>query len=99
MFVAVSTLRAAPDNAESLEARFRGRKRLVDGHRGFRRLQLLRGRGTGEYLLVLEWDDLAAFQAYAKSPDFKHAHVELDAGVEAGGLRIYDTLVDSARGG
>ncbi len=98
MFVAVSSLQAGSDYADALEARFLARKKLVDGHPGFRRLQLLRGRGTTEYLLVLEWDDIAAFKAYAQSPDFKHAHVELDAGVQATGLRMYDSLVDSARG-
>lgn len=98
MFVAVSSLRAEASIAPALEARFAARQKLVDGHAGFRRLQLLRGRGTHEYLLVLEWDDLASFQRYAKSPDFEHAHVELDAGIQAGGLRVYDVLVDSARG-
>lgn len=97
MFVAVSSLQAEPSRTDALEARFLARKKLVDQHPGFRRLQLLRGRGTGEYLLVLEWDDLASFKAYVQSADFQHAHVALDEGIRAGGLRLYDTLLDSAR--
>lgn len=98
MIVAVSRLIADAAVREALESRFAARKKLVDVHPGFRRLQLVKGRGTGEYLLLLEWDDMEAFRSYAKSADFEHAHVELDQGVEAGGLRVYDVVLDSARG-
>ena len=99
MFVAVSSLRAAPTHAAALEARFASRQKLVDRHDGFRRLQLLKGRGTGEYLLVLEWEDFDSFRAYVKSRDFEHAHVELDEGIAANPLRVYDIIVDSLNGG
>lgn len=98
MIVALSRLVAEPDQQPALEAAFRARKKLVDGFPGFRRLQLVKGRGTGEYLLLLEWDDMESFRAYVKSPAFDHAHPEDGPGVQPGGLRVYDLLLDSARG-
>ncbi|HET6405372.1 MAG TPA: antibiotic biosynthesis monooxygenase [Candidatus Thermoplasmatota archaeon] len=99
MIVAVSTLHAAVESQEALEAAFRGRKKLVDSFPGFRRLQLVKGRGTNEYMLLLEWDSMDAFRAYVRSPAFEHAHPPTaDDSVAPGGLRIYDLLLDSAKG-
>lgn len=98
MLLAVSKLVVPEHRQGELEARFRGRPKLVDGHPGFRRLQLVKARGTGEYLLLLEWDDLASFQGYAKSAAFEHAHDDLDGDVKPGGLRVYDLVLDSGRG-
>lgn len=96
--VAISSLRVPKERAEALEAAFRGRSRLVDQHPGFRRLQLVRARGSGEYMLILHWESLEAFQRYAKSQDFEHAHNDLDGDVTPMGLRIYDMVLDSERG-
>lgn len=98
MIVAVSTLRAEADRQAELEDAFRKRQKLVDRFPGFQRLQLVKGRGTGEYMLLLHWEDMESFRAYVKSPAFEHAHADTGEGVEPGGLRIYDLLLDSARG-
>lgn len=98
MLLAVSRLVVPEHRQKELEERFRNRQRLVDKHPGFRRLQLVKARGTDEYLLMLEWDDLASFQGYAKSPAFHHAHDDLDGDVTPGGLRMYDLILDSGRG-
>ena len=98
MIVAVSRLTALADAQQGLESAFRARKKLVDGFAGFSRLQLVKGRGTGEYLLLLEWETMEAFRAYATSPAFAHAHPPDGPDVDPGGLRIYDVLLDSMRG-
>lgn len=98
MIVAVSTLRAAAHDQKALEEAFRSRKKAVDGFPGFRRLQLAKGRGTDEYMLMLLWDDMESFRNYVKSPAFQHAHPPTESDVEPGGLRIYDLLLDSDRG-
>ena len=98
MIVAVSTLRAGPASHAGLEDAFRRRQKLVDGFPGFRRLQLVKGRGTDEYMLLLEWDDMESFRSYVKSAAFEHAHPPTGDDVEPGGLRIYDLVLDSARG-
>lgn len=98
MLTAISSLLVPPERQEALEARFRNRKKLVDAHPGFRRLQLIKTRGRDEYLLVMEWDDMKSFQSYATHPDFQHAHDDLDGAITPGGLRIFDVILDSARG-
>lgn len=98
MIVAVSKLHAPAASQGALEDAFRRRKKLVDAHPGFRRLQLVKGRGTDEYMLLLQWDDMESFRAYVKSADFQHAHPPSGDDVAPGGLRIYDLLLDSERG-
>ena len=98
MFTAISSLRVPAERREALEARFRARGKRVDTHEGFRRVQLLRGRGTDEYLLLVEWDSMEDFKRYAKHEDFHHAHGDLDDAVTPGGLRLFDVVLDSARG-
>lgn len=100
MILAVSKLHAQAPHQESLEAAFRARKKLVDKHAGFRRLQLVKARGGDEYMLLLLWDDMESFRSYVKSADFQHAHPpggDEDA-VTPGGLRVYDLVLDSDRG-
>lgn len=97
-FVAISTLRAPPAEQAAIEGAFRERKRLVDRFAGFRGLQLVKARGSGEYLLLLEWDSMESFRAYVKSEAFHHAHPETVDGVEPGPLRVYDLLLDSRKG-
>lgn len=98
MIVAVSTLYADTGRQAELEDAFRKRQKLVDEFPGFQRLQLVKGRGTGEYMLILHWQDMESFRSYVKSPAFEHAHADTGDGVTPGGLRIYDLLLDSDRG-
>lgn len=98
MIIAVSSLVAPPDQQEALEEAFRRRQKLVDGFPGFRRLQLTKARGSNEYFLFLQWDDMASFRSYVKSEAFHHAHPPTTNGVEPGPLRFYDVILDSDRG-
>lgn len=99
MFVAISSLDVPEDRQADLEAAFEARSRLVDEHDGFRRLRLLRAKGQGEYLLVLEWEHQADFKAYVRHPDFDHAHGDLDEAITPGPLRQFDVVLDSEEGG
>ncbi|HLK98952.1 MAG TPA: antibiotic biosynthesis monooxygenase family protein [Myxococcaceae bacterium] len=74
MIVAISRFRPPSDQAEHLVARFQERSRLVDQHKGFLGLEILRSfERQPEFLLVTRWKDRDALRAYLQSPDFQVA--------------------------
>lgn len=98
MFLAVSSLEVPEDRQDDLEEAFRNRSKLVDGHDGFRRLQLVKQQGADTYLLLMFWETQEAFKAYVQHPDFEHAHGDLGDAVTPGPLRQYDVVLDSQEG-
>lgn len=74
MIVAISRFRPPTEQAEHLVARFQERSGLVDRHKGFLGLEVLRSfERQPEFLLVTRWRDKDALRAYLQSEDFKTA--------------------------
>jgi heme-degrading monooxygenase HmoA len=75
MIVAVSRFKTSAAEAVRVEARFRSRPRLVDGHNGFLGLEVLRTIGRAPtFTLVTRWTDRAALKRYMRSRDFRAVH-------------------------
>lgn len=97
MFVSHSEIAIEDGKDGILEAAFRARARLVDGHDGFLGLELLREVGNGgRYVLVTRWRTRADFRRYMKSPDYRAAHAREHAGLEdasnGAALRQFETV-------
>ncbi len=72
MIVTINRFRTSREQAEHLEASFRGRSRKVDGYEGFLGLEVLRSFDPEpEFLLVTRWRDRESMRAYFQSEDFK----------------------------
>ena len=102
MYVSMSRLRIAPEQAPALVRAFRGRMRAVDRHDGFVDLQVWQSdRDPGELLMVSRWRDRAAFTAYMRSADHRASHaripVDLDAAIRLERLEhlhTYDVVAE-----
>jgi heme-degrading monooxygenase HmoA len=84
MIVVSNRIQVAAGHEEAFEKRFEGRARLVEKHRGFVRLEILRPRkvrlhgaeqGGSEYYVVLTyWESEEDFVAWTASDSFREAH-------------------------
>ena len=75
MYVSMSRLRIAPENAPALVSAFRTRLGRVEEHEGFQGLEVWQSdRDAGEILMVSRWRDRECFKAYMKSEDHRHSH-------------------------
>jgi heme oxygenase (mycobilin-producing) len=75
LYVSMSRLRVAPEQADALVAAFRDRLGLVDHADGFVDLEVWRSdRDAGEVLMVSRWRDRDAFKAYMRSPAHRLSH-------------------------
>jgi heme-degrading monooxygenase HmoA len=97
MFVSLSEIAMEEAGGSVLEAAFRARSRLVDGHDGFLGLELLRDVGQrGRYVLVTRWRSREDFRRYMKSGDYRAAHARQHAGLEEASmgtpLRQFETV-------
>ena len=73
MHVAINRLRVPADYGDHLERAF-GHAGSMVGVPGFRAFKLLKNAGGGEYLVLTEWDDRAAFDTWTESDSFVRAH-------------------------
>jgi heme-degrading monooxygenase HmoA len=77
MIVAVSRFTVSEQEAAEIEARFIGRPRLVDGHDGFRGLEVLKsGSGQVTFMLITRWDSRENLKRYLQSEHFAQVHSE-----------------------
>ena len=84
MYVSMSRLRVAPDRADELVERFRGRIGLVDAFDGFCGLEVWRSdRDPEEILMVSRWRDRACFTAYMRSDAHKASHERIPSDLDA----------------
>ncbi len=84
MIVVSNRVPVASGHEQAFAERFRGRAGLVEGHKGFVRLDILKptevamhGRVMGrcEYHVILTyWDRVEDFVAWTESDDFRKAH-------------------------
>jgi heme oxygenase (mycobilin-producing) len=75
MYVSMSRLRIAPENAAALVSAFKARLGRVEDHEGFRGLEVWQSdRDSGEILMVSRWRDRECFKAYMKSEDHRESH-------------------------
>lgn len=75
MYVSMSRLRIAPENAPALVSAFRTRLGRVEEHEGFQGLEVWQSdRDAGEILMVSRWRDRECFKAYMKSEDHRESH-------------------------
>lgn len=95
MHIAINRLRVPPEYAEHLERAFQhssGSMRDVPGFRAFKFLKHERG---GEYLVVTEWDDRAAFEAWTQSEAFARAHAATNPNSPVKSeLSVYEVLIE-----
>jgi heme-degrading monooxygenase HmoA len=97
MFVSLSEIAIEDGRTSVLEAAFRARARLVDGHDGFLGLELLRDVGHGgRYVLVTRWRTRDDFRRYMKSEHYRAAHARPHAGLDEASngapLRQFETV-------
>ena len=76
MYVAINRLRVPTEYAEHLERAFSHSSASMSAVPGFRAFKFLKNEQGGEYLVVTEWDDRAAFEAWTQSEAFARAHAE-----------------------
>ena len=83
-YISMSRLRVAPERLDELVDAFRDRAGLVDGHDGFRGLQVwVSDRDGGEVLMVSAWTDRASFRDYMRSADHQVSHARIDGSLDA----------------
>ena len=84
MIVVSNRIPVAPGHEVAFAERFRGRAGLVEGHKGFVRLEILKptevamhGRTMGRcahHVVLTYWDSVEEFGAWTESDDFRKAH-------------------------
>lgn len=77
MFVAMNRFRVRRGHEEAFEALWRGRDSRLAEMAGFESFHLLRGGATEAHTLYAShsvWRDKAAFEAWTRSEQFRHAH-------------------------
>ena len=89
--VAISRFSCSAHDARDIEARFRGRPRLVDHHDGFLGCEVLKtGIDPVTFVLITRWANRANLKAYLQSEDFRRVYA---AGEEAGAdFKVYDLV-------
>ena len=77
-YVVVSEIALRPESGEVLEAAFADRLREVEGHDGFRRLEVWRdSRKPGHYRMVSWWRDAEAYRTYMRSDAHRRSHARI----------------------
>lgn len=77
MFVAMNRFRIVPGSEAAFEEAWRNRDSRLHEVPGFRSFRLLKGPSTEEHTLYIShsfWEDRAAFEAWTRSEQFRHAH-------------------------
>ena len=77
MFIAMNRFRIRLGQEEAFEAMWRARDSRLREVEGFVAFKLLRGPTSPEHTLYVShstWRDAAAFDAWTRSPQFRHAH-------------------------
>jgi heme oxygenase (staphylobilin-producing) len=94
MHVAINRLRVPAEYADHLEQAFQRASNMA-GVPGFRSFKLLRNENGGEYLVLTEWDDRAAFETWTQSDAFSRAHSgsNPDSPVKSE-LAVYEAIVE-----
>jgi heme-degrading monooxygenase HmoA len=94
MHIAINRLRVPAEYADHLEQAF-GRAANMSDVSGFRAFKFLRSEAGGEYLVLTEWDDRAAFEAWTTSDAFSRAHSGTSPNSPVSSeLGVYEVLVD-----
>ena len=84
MYVSMSRLRIAPEDAAELVSAFGLRAHLVDEAPGFIDLQVWQSeRDDGEVLMVSRWDSRESFKRYMKSEAHRISHDRIDPKLKA----------------
>lgn len=73
MHVAINRLRVPAEYGDRLERAFSHAASMA-GVPGFRAFKLLKNEAGGEYLVLTEWEDRAAFETWTESDAFVRAH-------------------------
>jgi heme-degrading monooxygenase HmoA len=102
MFVAMNRFRIAPGREDAFEAMWRGRDSRLREVEGFRSFKLLRGPSEADHTLYIShsiWADRAAFEAWTRSEQFRHAHASAGdtRGMYLGPprLELFESVVES----
>ena len=74
MIVVINRLTVPAEYGARLEGAFGSHSGGMSEVPGFKRFQLLRRSEGGEYLVLTEWQDRAAFEAWRESDAFQRAH-------------------------
>ena len=83
MYVSVSRLRVAAEQADELVEAFRRRLGAVDGWDGFVDLQVWQSdRDAGELVMVSRWRDRDCFKTYMKSNEHQVSHDRIDPSLD-----------------
>ena len=79
MFVAMNRFRIAPGREAEFEAVWRMRDSKLPETPGFLSFKLLKGPAAEDHVLYIShsmWESRAAFEAWTRSPAFRHAHAQ-----------------------
>lgn len=94
MHIAINRLRVPPEYASHLEQAF-ARASDMAGVPGFRSFKFLRNEAGGEYLVLTEWDDRAAFETWTESDAFVRAHSGSNANSPVKSeLSVYEVAIE-----
>jgi len=100
MFIVANRVPVAAGWAETFEERFRQRAGQIDKQPGFVRMQILRPADVNlPYVVLTTWHDMAAFEAWVGSEDFKLAHsnpMPREAFDGEGKLEMYEVIIDAS---
>jgi heme-degrading monooxygenase HmoA len=79
MYLAMSRLKVISGKEVEFEKAWRDRETSIDGVKGFKKLNLIKGYINNEYSLYVfhsEWDSKKDFTNWIKSDSFKIAHID-----------------------
>ena len=95
-FVVASNLVVDASGVGALEGAFQARLGEVEGHEGFRRLEVWRDAvAEGAYLMVTWWDDEPSFRSYMRSDRHERSHARIPtepSRAHGAGLRRYTVI-------
>lgn len=73
-FVAINYLECSPDYVGRFEELFGTRAHAIDRIPGFIRMEVLKPKADGTYLVVSHWENEDAFKSWTSSPEFLEGH-------------------------
>lgn len=95
MYVVMNRLTVAPENTGHLEQGFAhsaGRMRAVPGCGDFHLLKETGTESDAVYMVLTEWEDEAAFRAWAESDAFRRAHASAGQTGAMGEVHTYTAI-------
>ncbi len=95
MKVVMNVVQVSEDRREAFERAFLERESHVHKAPGFAGFELLRRKGSGEYIVLSRWDSEEAFRGWVNSELFEMSHRHADGELAHGSEVRHYEVIDS----